>query len=112
MNTATEKMRKKIADTDFKDPVVKIVSNVSAKPVLNSGEIKKLLVEQIEKPVRWRESIINMIGSGVNQFIEIGPWTYFYELINTRTDHVYNTFSPSYWFLNLFYKKFFNLTRV
>ena len=49
MNTATEKMRKKIADTDFKDPLVKIVSNVSAKPVLNSGEIKKLLVEQIEK---------------------------------------------------------------
>ena len=73
MNTATEKMRNKIADTDFKDPVVKIVSNVSAKPVLNSGEIKKLLIEQIEKPVRWRESIINMIGSGVNQFIEIGP---------------------------------------
>ncbi len=73
MNTATEKMRKKIADTDFKDPLVKIVSNVSAKPVQNSGEIKKLLVEQIEKQVRWRESIVNMIGSGVNQFIEIGP---------------------------------------
>ena len=36
-------------------------------------EIKKLLVQQIEKPVRWRESVINMINSGVQKFIEIGP---------------------------------------
>ena len=32
-----------------------------------------MLIEQIEKPVRWRESINNMIVSGVNRFIEIGP---------------------------------------
>ena len=32
-----------------------------------------LLIEQIEKRVRWRESIINMIDNGVNHFIEIGP---------------------------------------
>jgi len=73
MYKATEKMRKKIADTEFKEPIVKIVSNVTAKPVTNSDEIKTLLVQQIEKPVRWRESIINIINSGVNQFIEIGP---------------------------------------
>ena len=35
--------------------------------------IKKLLIEQIEKPVRWRESIINMIKHGNKKFIEIGP---------------------------------------
>ena len=38
-----------------------------------SEEIKKLLIQQIEKPVRWRESVNNMINYGVNKFIEIGP---------------------------------------
>ena len=32
-----------------------------------------MLIEQIEKPVRWRESVINMINFGVNRFIEVGP---------------------------------------
>ena len=35
--------------------------------------LKDLLISQIEKRVRWRESIINMINYGVKQFIEIGP---------------------------------------
>ena len=34
---------------------------------------KNLLIEQIEKPVRWRESIVNMINAGNKKFIEIGP---------------------------------------
>ena len=36
-------------------------------------EIKDLLIKQIENRVRWRESVLNMIASGVGQFIEIGP---------------------------------------
>ena len=36
-------------------------------------KLKNLLIEQIEKPVRWRESIINMINLGNKKFIEIGP---------------------------------------
>ena len=39
----------------------------------NPDEIKKLLIDQIEKPVRWRESVYNMINAGIDQFIEIGP---------------------------------------
>ena len=39
----------------------------------NSDDIKKLLIEQIEKPVRWRESINNIINKGINEFIEVGP---------------------------------------
>ena len=48
-------------------PKIEIVSNVTSKPVNNADEIKKLLVEQIEKPVRWRESVNNMINSGVSK---------------------------------------------
>ena len=50
-----------------------IVSNVTAKPSKDSSVIKNLLIEQIEKPVRWRESILNIINSGNKKFIEIGP---------------------------------------
>ena len=50
-----------------------LISNVTATEILNKDELKKLLIEQIENRVRWRESVINMINNGVNHFIEIGP---------------------------------------
>ncbi len=73
MSSATSEMKNKIEETKFSDPIVDIVSNVTAKPLKNSENIKKHLIEQIEKPVRWRESINYMLNSGVNKFIEIGP---------------------------------------
>ena len=41
--------------------------------IFNADELKDLLTKQIENRVRWRESVINMINKGVNEFIEIGP---------------------------------------
>ena len=73
MKSASEIMQYKIQKTHFKDPNINIVSNVTATSSINSGEIKKLLVQQIEKPVRWRESILNIINNGVKEFVEIGP---------------------------------------
>ena len=73
MKVATNTMEQIIIDTEFKDPFVEIISNVTASPTNNSKDIKNLLIQQIEKPVRWRESINKMISSGVNSFIEIGP---------------------------------------
>ena len=73
MKNATNEMQNKIQNTNFSDPIIDIISNVTASPQNKSQEIKKLLTEQIEKPVRWRESIINMTNLGVNSFIEIGP---------------------------------------
>ena len=73
MRKATEEMRHKILDIKFQDPIVSIISNVTAKPENKSEEIKSLLVQQIEKPVRWRESVNKMITLGVERFIEIGP---------------------------------------
>ena len=51
----------------------KLISNVTANEISNIDELKDLLVKQIENRVRWRESVINMIGNGVNHFIEVGP---------------------------------------
>ena len=73
MKNATIEMVKRINDTNFINPNVDIISNVTASPQNNAKDIKRLLIEQIEKPVKWRESIINIIDNDVNKFIEIGP---------------------------------------
>ena len=73
MNPATQIMRKQIMNTGFSQPKNEIISNVTANASKDPQEIKKLLIEQIESPVRWRESIINMINVGNKKFIEIGP---------------------------------------
>ena len=73
MKKASDEMKSKILDTKFNDPIVSVISNVTAMPENKSENIKKLLLEQIEKPVRWRESVNNMISYGINRFIEVGP---------------------------------------
>ena len=95
MNKASEEMKEKINSTIFNKPKVKIVSNVTAQPLDDPDQIQKLLIEQIEKPVRWRESVINMINIGTKQFIEIGPGKVLSGLVkridrNVKTNQVNN----------------------
>ena len=73
MKKATDEMKSKILNINIKNPTVDIISNVTALPQNNAKTIKDLLIEQIEKPVRWREGVNNMIGNGVNKFLEVGP---------------------------------------
>jgi len=73
MKQATEIMNKEIDKINFLEGKNKLVSNVTAQEIKNNDELKNLLIKQIENRVRWRESVINMINNGVNQFIEIGP---------------------------------------
>ena len=73
MRNATLKMEKIINKQNLKELKYKVVSNVTASKYDNNEEIKKLLIEQIEKPVRWRESINYMILNGTTEFVEIGP---------------------------------------
>ncbi len=73
MRNATNKMEKIISDQEFLNPKYSVISNVNAFEYKNPEEIKKLLIKQIESPVRWRESVEYMISKGVNTFIEIGP---------------------------------------
>ncbi len=73
MSKATEIMKKEILKINFKESKNILISNVNAKEILSKDELKRLLVDQIENRVRWRETVINMINKGVNHFIEIGP---------------------------------------
>ena len=73
MKEATCKMKNHINKLDLVKGLNDIISNVSAKSVSDPEEIKKLLIEQIENKVRWRESVLNMINENIDYFIEIGP---------------------------------------
>ena len=73
MRKATNIMREELEKLTFKKGDNTLISNITADEIFNAIELKNLLVQQIEKRVRWRESVINMIDKGVNQFIEIGP---------------------------------------
>jgi [acyl-carrier-protein] S-malonyltransferase len=73
MKKASEKMKEKIASTDFLEPKIAIISNVTAKAENETNSIKTLLVKQITSRVRWRESVDYMIKMGISDFVEIGP---------------------------------------
>ena len=73
MNNATKIMKEEISNENFKSPKIDIISNVTSEPVNEISVIKKLLISQIEKPVRWRETVNYMINKNINKFIEIGP---------------------------------------
>ena len=73
MSKATEIMKKEIEKLKFQNGKNKLISNVTAEEISDKEELKRLLIDQIESRVRWRESVVNMINSGVNHFIEIGP---------------------------------------
>ena len=73
MGNATNIMKHEINKLDFNNGYNVLMSNVTADKIQDISEIKDLLIKQIENRVRWRESVINMIEKGVDQFIEIGP---------------------------------------
>ena len=66
-------MTEELNKINFKNGQNKLISNVTASEIKDLGELKHLLIKQIENRVRWRESVINMIENDVDHFIEIGP---------------------------------------
>jgi [acyl-carrier-protein] S-malonyltransferase len=73
MSGAKEKLKLKLDETKIVDGSIPVYANVTARPVSEAAEIKKLLFEQLSAPVRWEETIKNMIADGAETFIEIGP---------------------------------------
>ncbi len=73
MEPAIEDLKVKLDQTEFFDSSCPVYANVTARPVTNSVEIKSLLLKQLNAPVRWEETMNNMINDGITKFIEIGP---------------------------------------
>lgn len=62
-----------LAETPPRDAQVPLVANVTADYVTSGDQIRKLLIDQVSRPVRWEESIRRLIADGVESFIEVGP---------------------------------------
>ncbi len=73
MASAKERLLEKLNETEIKNAIIPVYANVTAKPVSEKDEISKLLFEQLSAPVRWEETIKNMIADGATKFYEIGP---------------------------------------
>lgn len=73
MEPAREELAKAIEETEFNEPICSVYQNVIAKAVTNPAEIKENLMAQLTAPVRWTQSIQQMIKDGGTEFIEVGP---------------------------------------
>lgn len=75
MEPARLELAQAIEKTNIKAPVCPIYQNVDAKPHVNPDEIKDNLLKQLTSPVRWTQSVRNMIADGMTDFVECGPGT-------------------------------------
>jgi [acyl-carrier-protein] S-malonyltransferase len=73
MRPAREGFAAVVEKLDVKKPQVPVVANVSARPMTEPSQIKRLLTEQITKPVLWYRSMQHIHQHGVKNFVEIGP---------------------------------------
>lgn len=73
MEPARLELEEAIKNTFFNNPICPVYQNVSAKPSTDPEEIKSNLVLQLTSPVRWTQSVINMIAGGATLFVEVGP---------------------------------------
>lgn len=73
MSPARENLAEMINSLEISDTVYPVFTNVDAKPVTKAIDIKSSLIQQLENPVLWAKSILEMKNKGVNHFIEVGP---------------------------------------
>ena len=73
MLSAKEKLKNNLDETNIYDTRFPVYANVTGKPVTKKEEVKNLLFEQVTSPVRWEETINNMVADGFDEFYEVGP---------------------------------------
>jgi [acyl-carrier-protein] S-malonyltransferase len=73
MQPAEEELAKAIHATSFRPGICPVYQNVDARPYTDPEQIKENLIRQLTSPVRWTQTIQQMIQDGATQFIECGP---------------------------------------
>jgi len=73
MEPAREELAAAIENTNFSNPICPVYQNVNAKPSTDVAIIKSNLIQQLTAPVRWTQSVQNMVADGAKVFIECGP---------------------------------------
>ena len=82
MESARVELEKAISEAEFSTPLCPIYQNVDAKPYTDPEQIKKNLIAQLTAPVRWRQSVEQMIEDGATSFTEVGCGTVLQGLIS------------------------------
>ena len=73
MEPAREKLQKAIEETEFHAPICPIYQNVSTTAVVDVASIKANLIAQLTAPVKWTQSVQQMVADGATEFVECGP---------------------------------------
>jgi [acyl-carrier-protein] S-malonyltransferase len=73
MEPARLELEEAIKNTAFSTPICPVYQNVNASPSMDPEKIKLNLVSQLTSPVRWTQTVVNMISGGATSFIEVGP---------------------------------------
>lgn len=92
MEPAREELAKAIENTTFSTPICPVYQNVPATAVSSADEIKKNLIIQLTAPVKWTQSVQQMIADGATSFTEVGPGKVLVGLVN-KIDKSVETFS-------------------
>jgi len=82
MEPARVELAAAIEATPFNRPVCPVYQNVDAKPYTEAADIKANLLKQLTSPVRWTQTVVNMLEDGMTEFTECGPGTVLTGLIN------------------------------
>jgi len=88
MQYAADGLNEALQSTEINEPSVPVFSNVTAEPVKDADDIRRLLVEQLTAPVRWEESVKNMYDFGIREFVEYGPGKVLQGLISRTLTNV------------------------
>lgn len=86
MQPAADAMHEALAKAIMNAPIVPVIANVTAAPVTDPDEIRKLLVAQVTGTVRWRESVLKMAELGVDQMVEVGAGKVLAGLVKRNPD--------------------------
>ena len=73
MQPAEEELAKAIEETTFNTPICPVYQNVTTTAITEPAELKKNLIAQLTAPVKWTQSVQNMIADGATEFVEVGP---------------------------------------
>jgi [acyl-carrier-protein] S-malonyltransferase len=86
MEKAQEKFKDIVENIYIKDARIPVYSNVTAEPVTEANEIRRLMVLQMTSPVKWTQTVQRMISDGVYEVLEIGPGNVLAGLIKRTAD--------------------------
>lgn len=85
MQPALDGLREQLENLEINTPVCPIYSNYTAKPTTDPEEIRSNLLDQLLNPVRWTQTLLNMLEDGATSFVEVGPGKVLQGLVK-RTD--------------------------